>query len=250
MSSFEKPSKVQELQASLACTLRLPLEKIQIESITLFDTVTGIRTPINVDPTLYSLTSQNGEIGCLEFAAETNTTARRRLQSSSGQQVDVNYLIVAPPPEILMLNATEFAAVIEASPAVATMAASVGSSGVASTVTVEQYAGIQTAQAPSSPDSATFPGYGIGLLSAGGALVVLSAAGVAVAMHLKAKKRKRAAAAAAPPAPQVQVYAAEVVQAAPNRMFFQGRMSQNVGDGASTRTMFNPVRAAAAGTSV
>jgi hypothetical protein len=249
MSTFEKPSKVQELQASLACTLRLPLEKIRIESITLFDSTTGIRTPINIDPSLYSLRSQAGEIGCLEFAADA--PALRRLQAPTvGQQVDVNYLIVAPPPEILMLNASEFAAIIETSPSVASMAASVGSTGVISTVTVEQYAGIQTssAQQAGSPStlSSPFPGYGIGLLSAGSALIVLSAAGVAIAMHNKAKKRRAAVAtpaATAAPTRHVQVYSAEVVQAAPNSMFFHGHISQNMGS-ASTRTMFNPVYAA------
>ena len=30
---FEQPQKIQEVQASIACTLRMPLEKIRIESI-------------------------------------------------------------------------------------------------------------------------------------------------------------------------------------------------------------------------
>ena len=240
ITAFEKPSKVQELQASLACTLRLPLEKIRIESISLFDTTTGVRTPINVDPSLYSLVSQAGEIGCLEFAASARRMRRMQQSPSTGQQVDVDYLIVQPPPEILMLNATEFAAVIQASPVVATMAASVGSSGVASTVTVEQYAGIQTSaaqqSAPLSSASSAFPGYGIGLLSAGGALLVLSATGAAIALKMKANRRRRHFVAAQA---QAESAAPEHTVTGQNQMFMgRGPIAQQ----ASTRTVFNPVR--------
>ena len=133
VTAFQRPEKIQEIQMTLACTLRLPLEKIRVTNITLTD-ARGIRTVI--DAARFALSS-NGTIGCYVVGsvgavtpAPTARAALRRLQTTANSQAEVDYYIVEPPTEVLALTPTEFSAVMESSPALADLSASVGSSGV------------------------------------------------------------------------------------------------------------------------
>jgi hypothetical protein len=131
-TAFQSPEKFQEIQMSLACALRLPLEKIRITNIT----ITDPRMPsVIIDATRFLLSS-NGTVGCfkIERNASNVTTAStgrslRRLQTSTSQ-AQVDYYIVEPPTEILALTPAEFSSVMESSAAMAEVSASVGSTGV------------------------------------------------------------------------------------------------------------------------
>jgi hypothetical protein len=113
-TAFQAPEKFQEIQMSLACTLRLALEKIRLTNIT----ITDPRLPtVIIDATRFLLSS-NGTVGCFKIERNTsNTTAAtaatntrtglRRLQATTGSQVQVDYYIVEPPTEILALTPTE-----------------------------------------------------------------------------------------------------------------------------------------------
>jgi hypothetical protein len=132
VTAFQRPEKIQEIQMTLACTLRLPLEKIRVTNITLTD-ARGIRTVI--DAARFALSS-NGTVGCYVVgsvgAASSGSDGRvslRRLQAANSQ-AEVDYYIVEPPTEVLALTPTEFSAIVESSPALADLSASVGSSGV------------------------------------------------------------------------------------------------------------------------
>jgi hypothetical protein len=237
---FEQPQKIQEVQASIACTLRMPLEKIRIESIKILTLSTGERADIQVDPTNYMMSS-NGTVVCYEVGGSARLLRSRRLQNTD-TQVDINYLIVNPTIEILALNATEFAAVIQSSPSIQTVAQSVGSSGVASEVTVATYAGIQSPESSSISTSSSqfqFPTYGAGILGGVGGLLVLSGFIVSV-YHVKKHYKKQKSPLQSAQQPQ-------------HRVVFVDEMSLSniprpsmLGRAQSMRTQFNPLQAAKA----
>jgi hypothetical protein len=236
---FEEPQKIQEVQASIACTLRLPLEKIRIESIKILTLSTGVSTDIHIDPSEYLMTS-NGSIVCYETVSGARLLRSRRLQNTD-IQIDVNYLIVNPPIEILALNATEFAAVIQSSPTIQTVAQSVGSSGVASEVTVATYAGIQVPQTTlsSAASSFKFPTYGIGILGAVGGVLVLSGFIVSVYYVKKHYKKQKSPVQTAQQPPRRVVFVDEIDASNIPRPTMLGRAQ-------SVRTQFNPLHAATA----
>ena len=232
---FEEPQKIQEVQASIACTLRMPLEKIRIETITILTLSTGQRDDIQIDPSEY-LMSSNGTVVCYEVGGSGRLLRSRRLQNTD-IQVDIDYLIVEPPVEILALNTTEFATIIRSSPAIQSVAQSVGSSGVASEVTVASYSGIQVPQSYVSTTDASFkfPTYGIGVLGGVGGLAVL--AGFIGAAYYFTKKTKKQASPVQSQPPRRVVFVDEM--ALPN----MPRPMLGRGASHSTRTLFNPLHA-------
>jgi hypothetical protein len=232
---FEEPQKIQEVQASIACTLRMPLEKIRIETITILTLSTGERVDIQIDPSEY-LMSSNGTVVCYEIAGSGRLLRSRRLQNTD-TQVDIDYLIVQPPIEILALNTSEFAAIISSSPAIQSVAQSVGSSGVASEVTVATYAGIQVPQTPASTSTSSFkfPTYGIGILGGAGGIIVL-AGFIGAAYYFTKKAKKQASPVQTQPQRRV-VFVDEMTLSNMPRPSILGRS-------ASTRTQFNPLHAA------
>ena len=234
---FEEPQKIQEVQASIACTLHLPLEKIRIESIKILTLSTGVSTDIQIDPTDY-LMSSNGTVVCYETVSEARLLRSRRLQNTD-TQIDINYLIVNPTIEILALNATEFAAVIQSSPSIQTLAQSVGSSGVASEVTVATYAGIQVPQTiqSSAASSFTFPTYGIGVLGGVGGLLVLSGFIVSVYYVKKHYKKQKSPVQSAQQPQRRVVFVDELTPAN------MARPPSMLGRTHSMRAQFNPLHA-------
>jgi hypothetical protein len=239
-TQFEEPQKVQEIQASIACTLRMPLEKIRVENITILTISTGERTKVAVDPSDFMMES-NGTVVCYEVASSARLL--RALQSTD-IQVDVDYLIVKPTADILALNTSQFAEIIRTSPVIQTLAQSVGSTGVAAEVTVASYAGIQSAAAaPISPSSQMqFPTYGIGILGGGGGLIVFASLGVGYYMYKrKQKKIKSPLQTTSPAAVRVVSFVPENGQFSLNTPTQVPRPSI-LGRGQSTRTHFNPLR--------
>jgi hypothetical protein len=244
-TQFEEPQKVQEIQATIACTLRMPLEKIRIDNITILTISTGERQKIAIDPSEYMMDS-NGTVACYEIT--TPTRLLRALQSTD-IQVDIDYLIVEPTVEILALNTSQFAEIIRTSPVIQSFAQSVGSTGVATEVTVASYAGIQTPITSSISSTSSpfkFPTYGIGILGGVGGLLAFVGIGVGIYMHKLKQKRGKSPIQGPSSAPAVSVpVPVRVVTFAPETSSFSTnhphRLSM-LGRGQSMRTHFNPLR--------
>ena len=178
-SIIEKPEKIQEIQASLACTLRLPLEKIRINTIRFVNVSTGIGRLAHIDPSMYLLDSA-GSAECFMF-----TSATRNLQSTKGtldEKVEIDYFIVNPPIEIASLNQTEFNDILKQSPVLKSFVESVGgeTNDISSAIMFENYALItEPSQSPSPTSSSSkFPTYGIGVIAGLGGLIALMVFGV------------------------------------------------------------------------
>jgi hypothetical protein len=184
--------------------------------------------------------NSNGTVVCYEVGGSARLLRSRRLQNTD-TQVDINYLIVNPTIEILALNATEFAAVIQSSPTIQTVAQSVGSSGVASEVTVATYAGIQVPQTTlsSATSSFKFPTYGIGILGGVGGLLVLSGFIVSVYYVKKHYKKQKSPVQSVQQPPRRVVFVDEIEASNIPRPTMLGRTQ-------SVRTQFNPLHAATA----
>jgi hypothetical protein len=200
VTAFQQPEKIQEIQMSLACALRLPLEKIRVNNITLTD-ARGIRTVI--DAARFFLSS-NGTVRCYvigTIGADNATPAAsagavsgsdgraslRRLQAAAGSsQAEVDYYIVEPPTEVLALTSSEFSSVVQSSSAMADLSASVGSTGVLalseSSMMSSSSAQIAAGGASNAPTSGSGSGSGSSAGSAVSNSAVIGAAVGAVAM--------------------------------------------------------------------
>jgi hypothetical protein len=183
---FEKPEIIQKLQASLACTLRTALENILIEDITFMNTETNEMARINIDPTDYMMSS-NGSKECFEFTSNTED-ANRRLQVT-GTIVNVDYLVVEPSQEILVLNTDQLDQIITSSPDLTALAQSIGSQQVSTELNVESYS-VHTPQTTGTAATKTeFPTLALVLSVFGVAGLV--GLGIAGRKYLKTKKQTR-----------------------------------------------------------
>jgi hypothetical protein len=210
-----KPEKIQELQASIACTLLLPLEKIQIEAI--YRVVTGVRTKLPVEPRDLAMSS-NGEAGCFLPTRTTNSGTRRlRALQASNEQIQVDYNIVEPPQEIADLSVSDLSTILASSTVMTEMSASVGGTGV------EAAPPADAAPAPSSGTSLAPTDTKKGPITltemiafavgGGGGFVALIAVAVAAHRHLNKKKEP------VPVSQPVRVVVLDHKMAATNPMF-------------------------------
>ena len=151
-TKFEKPETIQKIQSSLACSLRVPLDKIRIESIYEVSLLTGERVKLSIDPRSWMIGNSDSN-SCIHFGNQTNVLSRRLQRSES--QIEIDYLIVEPTREILALNSTEFAKIISTSSSMISLASSVGSSSIESTVNTFNYA-VAPSQQPEVQESKTF----------------------------------------------------------------------------------------------
>lgn len=193
VSAFQSIDKFQEIQMSLACTLRVALEKIRLTNITITD-IRGLKTIIDASQ---SLLSSNGTIACFKLERNASNiisrTGLRRLQAALNSEAQIDYYIVEPPMEILALTPAEFSSVMESSAVMSELSASVGSTGV--TVASESSLAASGSSPSSGPTSQSAPSNSamVGGVIAGAVL------GVAVVSALVGVgfMRKRAAAAQA-----------------------------------------------------
>jgi hypothetical protein len=169
-SAFSRPEKIQEVVTNLGCTLRLALEQIIIKSIS-WVSADGIRTALPFDPRVAALRS-NGSVDC--FVADTTAPILRRLQANTESgRVEIDYAITDPPASITSLDSTSFSEIVENSPSLQNLAASVGSSGLSAPAPAE----LASENGPATPSTASIisglPTYGIALLSVFGSLIVV-----------------------------------------------------------------------------
>ena len=142
-TKMQQPDVIQELQASLACTLNLPLDNIRIQNITVRRDGAA---PQVIDVSTFPQLRSNGSGGCFRpMANAPAVAATRRLRALQQQQqsssVDVDYYIVDPTDDILALSTAEFSTVLSNSAPMSEIAASVGSSGVTAVATEPTAAG-------------------------------------------------------------------------------------------------------------
>lgn len=170
-SAFSRPEKIQEVVTNLGCALRLALEQIVIRNIT-WVSVDGRLTPLPFDPSVAAMRS-NGSADC--FVADTTAPqqAARRLQATSDSgRVEVDYAITDPPASITTLDSASFSAIVENSPSLQNLAASVGSTGLSAPPPAELTADSGSATASVSNTLMGLPIYGMILLGIFGSLVV------------------------------------------------------------------------------
>ena len=167
-SAFSRPEKIQEVVTTLGCALRLTLEQIVIKNIT-WVSVDGRRTALSFDPSVAALRS-NGSTDC--FVADTTVPNARRLQASADSgRVEIDYAITDPPASITALDSGSFSAIVENSPSLQNLAASVGSSGLSAPAPAE----LTTEPAVQTTQSSSFmnlPVYGIVLVAIGSSIFV------------------------------------------------------------------------------
>lgn len=133
-TEMAKPERIQQVQASLACTLRMPLENIRIQNITVTDAA-GVESRVPVDPSAFMMVG-DGSSDCYDF--RNLTSSRRLLRALSGSAssaIHIDYAIVAPSDEILAMDTTQFNDVLSKSPVLVAAANSVGGSGVTAVAT-------------------------------------------------------------------------------------------------------------------
>jgi hypothetical protein len=189
---FEKPAKIQEIQASLACTLRIPLEKVRVNDITILTISTGEIRKVPINPEDFMMSSQ-GQVTCLDFSGSVRRLSFRRLQTSD-ERVDINYVIVQPTADILVLNTAEFTSIITSSPSLQSFSQSVGSTGISTTITAPEAQGFQQqAPAQTQTSSTELPSYAIAIIAVGGACIVAGltiVGGVKYYRHQKKRKSR------------------------------------------------------------
>jgi hypothetical protein len=127
-SEVAKPERIQQIQASLACTLRMPLENLRIKNITTTDAA-GRKTRVDVDPEAFMMVG-DGSADCYDFRNLTRSGRRmlRALGATGGGSVEVDYTIVEPSDAILTMDTAQFNEVITKSPVLVEAAAAIGGS--------------------------------------------------------------------------------------------------------------------------
>jgi hypothetical protein len=167
-----RPAKLQEIQASIACAVRMPLENIEIKNITIRRALTGLEERIDADLASARLNS-NGSVKCLVVntgapaPATTSNTRLRRLQQEDS--VNVQYDIVAPTEDAMT---TDLDAVLSSDAGMNALASSVGSTSVVAITTGGQPQ-TQSVQPP-SPSTTSVNTVGVIVGSVGGLVAVIA----------------------------------------------------------------------------
>jgi hypothetical protein len=186
VESIVQGEKIQELQASLACALRMPIDKIRIRK---FYRVTsdGAKEALAVNPEDFYIIGDGTE-GCYTV----NATGARRLQvqgglsEARGESVEVEYVIVEPPQAIVELSTAQLTTVLATSDAMVSTVQSVGSTGIeAAAITVPVVSTLGSNDFTTVLKTVVGPAIGGGL----GGLIVLTA-GIIVGIKIYKKKKQ------------------------------------------------------------
>ncbi len=200
-NTLAQPAKIQELQASLACTLLLPLENIRIRSIgILFGN--GTLSLLPFEPAAFQLSS-GGQVSCFVTQRNASRLLRARRMQQAGAQTTVDYTIVEPPPEISTLTTAELTSVLASSPVLVDTVASVGGTQIEATEATPTAA----APAPTPAASSSIPvGNIIGYAVGAAGIFCIAVAAVVYKIYKKMTKPKEQSTAVQPaPLPYVMV---------------------------------------------
>ena len=163
VTEMVRPEKLQEMQAKIACALRMPLENIEITNITIRRGLSGVEEIVNADLSVARLSS-SGVVQCMLI----RTRRLRSLQGSSSSEdtVHVTYDIITPTEEIMT---ADLASVVSNDAGINELAISVGGSPFVS-------GGLQTSSPTSSThnDTSAVNMVGIGIGVACGFIVLIT----------------------------------------------------------------------------
>jgi hypothetical protein len=183
-----RPAKLQEIQASIACAVRMPLENIEIKNITIRRALTGLEEPVVADLSVARLNS-NGSVQCLVIREQPRLRLRqvRRLQTTE-DSVNVQYDIVAPTEDAMT---TDLGSVLSGDATMNALASSVGgTSVVATTGGQQQPQQPQQQQPPSSPTtSASSVNMIGGIVGAVGGVIAIAVAGAMIVQSQRNRNR-------------------------------------------------------------
>ena len=168
-----RPAKLQEIQATIACAVRMPLENIEIKNITIRRALTGVEEPVNVDLSVARLRS-NGSVQCM--VVRTSAPAQRRLRRSlqTEDSVNVQYDIVAPTEDAMT---TDLDTALTGDATMNAIASSVGSTSIVATTGGQQQQPQQQQQPTSSSNINTI---GVIIGSVGGLIAVIAVSALVV----------------------------------------------------------------------
>jgi hypothetical protein len=167
-----RPAKLQEIQASIACAVRMPLENIEIKNITIRRALTGLEEPVNVDLSVARLRS-NGSVQCM--VVRTSAPAQRRLRRLQQEDtVNVQYDIVAPTEDAMT---TDLDTALTGDATMNAIASSVGGTSVVATTGQTQQQ--QQPQQQTTPSS-NINTIGIIIGSVGGLIAVIALSALVV----------------------------------------------------------------------
>ena len=169
---------LQQVQAAAGCTFQVPLENVVLTNIT--QTTGGVVTTVPFDRTIPTLNS-NGTVVCLVPATRRLLLARS-LQTSSSW-VDVYVMILSPSNDLLALNSTALASLVQTSYVLQTVSSSVGSTGV---MVLSDSMGSSALGSANTGSGSTNVGLTVGLSIFAG--VCLAVAGVAVVAYQRQRK--------------------------------------------------------------
>jgi hypothetical protein len=163
LTELMKPTKLQELVVQLGCTFRMPLEKIRIMNITVFEILRNRLRIVNFDPVLVNLNSQ-GQIACM---SSNSRSLRNRVLQTSGsstnsENINVEYAILEPSDDLLSLEDDELGLVLAASSPLNNFQASVGAAAGPATEPVSPPTA-PSASSSMSDDARVRIGLGVGL---------------------------------------------------------------------------------------
>lgn len=180
---LRRPEKIQKLIASISCSLRIPVESIEIRNITI-QKPDGKLIPVEFDQTFARL-SANSSSSCLLTDITTTQRRDRQLQTSS-DTVAVSYDISNPPQEIAFADASTLTDAMN-NAQMNSLASSIGSTGaVVSTDSPQQTPSTTTQQSTSSSSVTSSPGFIVGFV----ALAVVASFGI-VGYSYELSRRRR-----------------------------------------------------------
>lgn len=160
---------VQNIQAAIACSLRLPPEQIVIRNIT-------VTRPDGTtwNPQITTLLSANGTVLCYSLGSPSPAVRLLQAASSGSSSIAVDYTVVEPPDEVVTLSATELTTTLAASAMMQEVMAFTGAVSLAATTDSSL-----SAMAAASPAA---PGSGSGASSDNNTGLIMVAGGVGAGM--------------------------------------------------------------------
>jgi hypothetical protein len=194
---------IQNIQAALACSLRVPPEQITIRNITVTTAAGTVWNPA-IPPQL----AANGTIVCYNTTAATVPRLLRAL-ATTDTGIAVDYTVDAPPDAAL--SSADLTAALSTSPMMVEVAAAVGATGVTATTDA---AIAETAPAPAPAPASTNDASQSTVVIVSGIGAALAALAVSAVVILGVLYLRRPPVAAAPPSKSRTVIEVET-QAAP-----------------------------------
>jgi len=181
---------IQNIQAAVACSLRLPPEQVTIRNITVTTTAGAVWNPA-IPPQL----AANGTIVCYNTTAATAPAPRLlRALATTDAGIAVDFTVDTPPD--VALNSEDLTTTLATSPMMIEVAAAVGATSVTATTEAAIGTGAPVPGGSSSADTSQMT---VVIVSGVGAALAALAISAVVILGVLYLRRPQQAAVAAPP---------------------------------------------------